>query len=100
MRVLADVGRADCQAAWSALVASVAALGNLNEDFELVPDAWLRVQPDAASGSADLCSPPVAGGYLGAENQAIRVQLVDSSHFTWGLNNGTQPKNARRAVVL
>ena len=35
----------------------------------------------------DLCSPPQPGGYLGAENQAIRVQMVDATHYTWGFDN-------------
>ncbi|MEJ2665404.1 MAG: hypothetical protein P8107_15425, partial [Spirochaetia bacterium] len=30
-----------------------------------------------------------AGGYLGAENQAIRVQLTDANHFTWGFDNAS-----------
>ena len=32
--------------------------------------------------------PPVNGGYLGAENQAIRVQIVGTNQFTWGFDNG------------
>jgi hypothetical protein len=35
----------------------------------------------------DLCTPGASGGYLGAENQAIRVQLTDTGHFTWGFDN-------------
>ena len=50
-------------------------------------DARLKVEPDGTAGTPDLCSPPVAGGYLGAENQAIRIQLVSGTEFTWGFDN-------------
>lgn len=87
VRVLSGVAGGDCNDAWAALLASLASQGTLNQEFELVPDARLRVEPDGTTGPADLCSPPVAGGYLGAENQAIRVQIVGPNQFTWGYNN-------------
>ena len=34
-------------------------------------------------------TPAAAGGYLGAENQAIRVELLDPGHFTWGFDNAS-----------
>ncbi|MBK6828982.1 MAG: right-handed parallel beta-helix repeat-containing protein [Chitinophagaceae bacterium] len=42
----------------------------------------------------DLCSPSVSGGYLGAENQAIRVQVIrdqvaQKNYFTWGFDNAS-----------
>jgi hypothetical protein len=92
-RVLPDVGNDDCSTAWTQLSASLNNEGALNGDFELVPDANLKVGPDGPAPSDDLCSPPVNGGYLGAENQAIRVQIVDSTagttRFTWGFDNGS-----------
>ena len=50
----------------------------------------------------------MAGGYLGALNQAIRVQLVDATHFTWGYDNAsplyrvrvTSTGGARRLVEM
>lgn len=87
-RVLKDVGDVDCAQAWADLLTSLNSEGTLNGDFELVPDAKLTVGPDGTAGTDDLCSPPVNGGYLGAENQAIRVQLTDATHFTWGFDNG------------
>jgi hypothetical protein len=87
VHVLPDVGTADCNSAWQVLLKSLAGLGTLNDEFELVPDAKLKVEPDGSGGSSNLCSPPVTGGYLGAENQAIRVQLVSPGTFTWGFDN-------------
>jgi len=87
-RVLRNVGDVDCADAWAQLLATLAAEGTLNGDFELVPDSRLIVEPDGTEGTADLCSPPVNGGYLGAENQAIRVQITAPNQFTWGFDNG------------
>src|SRR5690606_11423569 len=63
-------------------------LGHIT-DFQLVPDSRLVVSYVDAGLSEDLCTPSVAGGYLGAENQAIRVQLVDEHTFTWGFDNAS-----------
>ncbi|HEX2854236.1 MAG TPA: DUF6519 domain-containing protein [Opitutaceae bacterium] len=87
VRVLSGVTSGDCHEAWAALLASLSSRGTLNSEFELVPDARLRVEPIGTTGTADLCSPPVTGGYLGAENQAIRVQLVSPTECTWGFDN-------------
>ncbi len=87
-RVLRGVGDVDCADAWTQLLASLAAEGTINGELELVPDARLTVAPDGTSGTADLCTPPVNGGYLGAENQAIRVQITGPNQFTWGFDNG------------
>ncbi len=86
-RVLRDVGGADCGQAWQQLLTALNTQGTLNDQFELVPDAKLKIEPDGSAGSSDLCSPPVNGGYLGAENQAIRVQMVGNNRFTWGYDN-------------
>ena len=87
-RALANVGNVDCGAAWTQLLTSLATKGTVNADFELVPNAKLKIEPDGTAATADLCSPPVAGGYLGAENQAIRVQITGNNQFTWGFDNG------------
>lgn len=87
VRTISGVANGDCNDAWAALLASLASQGTVNKEFELVPDARLRVEPDGTTGTNDLCSPPVAGGYLGAENQAIRVQIVGPNQFTWGFDN-------------
>ena len=86
--VLPNVGDVDCADAWTQLVTSLAGEGTLNSDYELVPDSRLTVEPDGTAGTDDLCTPPVNGGYLGAENQAIRVQITGNNQFTWGFDNG------------
>jgi hypothetical protein len=100
---------ADCQQAWAALLTARASEGTLSGEHELVPNVTLTVDFDPDGVSDDLCTPPVAGGYLGAENQAIRVQLVDSTHFTWGFDNaaplyrvrvGTNSAGQRRVITM
>ncbi len=88
IRLFTGIAGSDCQSGWAAFVANLAAQGRgtLNAEDELIPNTQLTVQ-FGGGGQSDLCSPPVAGGYLGAENQAIRVQIVDATHFTWGFDN-------------
>jgi hypothetical protein len=89
VRLVEDVGQLPCDQAWQVVLAKLAeeGLGSLNDENELVPDTSLQVSFAAAGSPDDLCSPTAAGGYLGAENQAIRIQIVDPGHFTWGFNN-------------
>jgi hypothetical protein len=88
----------DCAEAWQTLVSGwkgAGGPGTLGAGNLLVPDATLGVTFDPGGDSEDLCSPQVAGGYLGAENQAIRVQVVDGSHFTWGFDNASATYRVR-----
>jgi len=63
--------------------------GRVNREYERIKDVRLKVTFTKTGLPEDLCSPSAAGGYLGAENQAIRVQLVDKDHFTWGFDNAS-----------
>ncbi|HTJ46389.1 MAG TPA: DUF6519 domain-containing protein [Kofleriaceae bacterium] len=86
---LAQAKGPDCPSAWKTQVASWAAqgLGTVDETGERVTDAMMSV--DYFQGQAgDLCTPAITGGYLGAENQTIRVQLVSKTTFVWGFDNG------------
>lgn len=87
VRVLAGVDTEDCPEAWEAAQAEFAELGVIAADMELATPARLRVTFTAPTTPSDLCAPPTPGGYLGAENQAIRVQLVSPTEYTWGFDN-------------
>ena len=89
VRIFTGFNGTDCKDGWAALGAAFQSehRGILNAEDELVPDSQLEILFANNGTNTDLCSPPVAGGYLGAENQAIRVQLVDQTHFTWGFDN-------------
>jgi len=54
----------------------------------------------APSDPGDLCNPPKAGGYVGAENQAIRVQLVDATHYTWGYDNASPIYRVKARTIM
>ena len=90
VRIYPHVETDDCTEAWEKWIDEWATgYGRWNPaSHELEPDARLRVGFERDGDTADLCSPFVTGGYLGAENQTIRVQLVDPDHFTWGFDNG------------
>lgn len=88
VRVLPDVGTERCAAAWALVQAK---LGTLSEDNELASGATLRVGyvPNAGPG-ANLCSPSAQDGYLGAENQAIRVEIGSGGNkLLWGYDNAS-----------
>lgn len=54
---------------------------------ELVSKARLTVSFDPNGSTEDPCKPTVTSGYLGADNQAIRVQLMATNRFIWGYDN-------------
>jgi hypothetical protein len=89
VRVLADTAFGDCTQDWAALTEgwTKGGLGTVDSEDELKVDTSLTVAFEPGTDPDDLCSPPVGGGYLGAENQAIRVQLVTQTTFTWGFDN-------------
>lgn len=61
----------------------------------ILPSARLRVIPVAPPGPADPCDPPAVGGYLGADNQLIRVSVATFDPVTrrgqlvWGYDNAS-----------
>ena len=87
IRLAQGIAESNCSDAWAAVTAGFAGLGTMTEEFELATAATLTVAFTAPADPGDLCSPAVAGGYLGAENQAIRVQMVDATHYTWGFDD-------------
>ena len=84
-------GDSDCATAWTdALQQIEATYGPWDPETCLCePDTRLQVTFDNSGKKDDLCAPSVVGGYLGAENQAIRVQIVDANSFTWGFDNAS-----------
>lgn len=87
VHVTPGVGATECGDAWTQVAGGFGALGTMNAEMELATNARLSVTFTAPPATGDLCSPAQAGGYLGAENQAIRVQMVSGTHYTWGYDN-------------
>lgn len=88
VRVLPNLPDESCAAAWTALGNS---LGGFASDNELLTDASLKVDYLPNNGPApNLCSPATQTGYLGAENQAIRVEIGSGGNtLLWGYDNAS-----------
>jgi hypothetical protein len=108
IHVAEGVSSDDCHDALTEVLSGMAAFGTLNGELEFKSDTKLTITKDPDSNPANLCDPPVQGGYLGAENQAIRVEIVDGTHFTWGFDNASpmyrvqlsnDPKTGKRTRV-
>ncbi len=89
VKLFKDVDTTECAIAWKRLRTEWVAqqLGQVNAAYERESDMRMTVSFIDAEPEDNLCSPVVAGGYLGAENQAIRVQLTGPNRFTWGFDN-------------
>ncbi len=83
-----DVGSLECAEAWRNLWLS-SKYGKPGANGELIPGTTLTIDYEDNGQGEDLCSIRTQGGYLGAENQAIRVELVDDNSFTWGFDNAS-----------
>jgi hypothetical protein len=55
---------------------------------EVRSKARLTVGFTGSGPTLDPCKPRVTQGYLGAENQSIRVQLTAANRFLWAYDNG------------
>jgi hypothetical protein len=96
-----DVKRADCAAAWAAATADWQSGQGLVFDpgtMRLLPQARLQVGFTQTATEDNPCDPVATGGYLGADNQLIRVQVADpgsagpSAHqaqLLWGYDNAS-----------
>ena len=87
-----QVDAADCATALGLLQAAWA-MGGFQLDaptMQLVPQAQLQVSFVTAA-AANLCDPTAQGGYLGALNQLIRLQISDpggsSPQLLWGYDD-------------
>ena len=85
---------ADCAGAWEAAIAQWGTEGLLLDPatMQLLPQVRLQVGFTANSGSGDPCDPVATGGYLGADNQLIRVRIDRSgsqAQLIWGYDNAS-----------
>lgn len=91
VEVLTDVPDT-CAAAFNVLREKLTREAGATHEFdkrncELKSNARITVVPNPADITDDPCKPAVPGGYLGADNQTIRVQLTASDRFIWGYDN-------------
>jgi Family of unknown function (DUF6519) len=91
VKIQSNIGFEECSDAWEALKTlwQTGHLGIVNREHERMRDTSLCVSFVPTTPPQDLCTPSVSGGYLGAENQAIRIQLTKNNRFTWGFDNAS-----------
>lgn len=87
VHLIQGVSSRECAKAWKQYLRRGLEVDDLAADNSLSSDAKLHVDFVDSGNNGDLCKPSSIGGYLGAENQTIRVQLRDDQTFTWGLDN-------------
>ncbi|HEY7371220.1 MAG TPA: DUF6519 domain-containing protein [Polyangia bacterium] len=78
-----------CPQAFDQLIDSLEADGRATFDCntsELASNGRLQLVFQAGS-DGDPCTPDPPAQYLGTENQALRIMLVDDSQFVWGFDN-------------
>jgi hypothetical protein len=59
------------------------------DTMQLNSVSTLLVGFDNTGTTPDPCDPTVSGGYLGAENQLIRVRITAPKKFVWGFDNAS-----------
>jgi len=91
VEIFPDSGSPECAISWKKLRTKWVDdhVGKINSEYERIRNIKLAVSFTGGQPAEDLCSPSIAGGYLGAENQAIRVQLTAPDKFTWGYDNAS-----------
>ena len=60
-----------------------------NATCELVSKAKLTVAPANGGPNEDPCTPKVETGFVGADNQTIRIELTATDRFIWGVDNAS-----------
>lgn len=89
VRTFRGAGPADCHDAWAAYVGFLAQAGTVGADYAVEPDGRAQISLNALGSTGDLCSPPVQGGYLHAENQTLRIEIVGAHRFSWSFDNAS-----------
>jgi hypothetical protein len=88
------VKQADCFAAWGEAVDAWRAQG-LSFDpstMTLAPQAGLKIGFLTSGGTGNPCDPAATGGYLGADNQLVRIRVVNTDatpKLLWSYDNAS-----------
>ena len=96
IRLVTDVV-GDCEDAFDAVIDRLtdAGLTDGTGGNLLTTTATLTLAFTNAGQAQDLCSPSALGGYLGAENRTVRIQITTPDSFVWGYENGGPLYRAR-----
>lgn len=89
-----SVNAISCAAAWAEATRNWAAEGWAFDaaTMQLLPQARLKVGFTQTASTSNPCDPVATGGYLGADNQLIRVRIANSGSQTqllWSYDNAS-----------
>jgi hypothetical protein len=91
VEVLPSLSSTDCTGGFAELAdqvaGSIAPAGVDEATGEVIGTARLRIDALPDGVPDDPCRPAVRGGFLGAENETLRVELVGPDRFIWGRDN-------------
>ncbi len=77
-----------CPEAFADLLAAQFAGGTIDIDGgEIISDARLTIGFTQLEPLEDLCRPNAQAGFLGARNEAFRIQVTTPGRFVWGRDN-------------
>ncbi len=84
----------DCASAWAAAVKRLAAQGLAFDptSMSIAPEATLQVGFTHPQTTTNLCDPQSSGGYIGAENQLLRLRVTTiggAPYLVWGYDNAS-----------
>ena len=103
----APMAGTDCEQALDAILEATSNLAFDPETMRLASKAQLRVDfVQVSTGAANPCQPTAQPGFLGAENQLIRLQAIDPGTLLWGYDNAsslyraTIDASSRKKIVL
>ena len=95
-RILQRIRRAPtnatkCADAFTAQVAAWRGQGRVFDPVtqRLMSRGTLKVSFKGPDAPPDACDPVAHGGFLGSENQLIRVCVIDSTQFVWAFDDGS-----------
>ena len=89
-RVRRDASELDCEPGLIALLKARGSGQTLDRStMELHSEGRLVVDFVPVPDSANLCQPIAQAGFLGAENQLIRVQVTSDGSLLWGYDNAS-----------
>jgi hypothetical protein len=84
------VSDSDCEKAFAAVLKVYAAGASFDPaTMRLDSTMRLRVELVPESATADACHPTAQSGFLGPDNQLIRVQVSDAETMLWGWDNAS-----------
>jgi hypothetical protein len=85
----APTGTGDCEESLAHALSATPGVGFDPSTMRVTTAGALRVDIDPAAAPPDPCEPAAQSGFLGAENQLIRLQVSGDGSLLWGYDNAS-----------